>query len=63
MKNQTDNNATTFQPIPADPDQHLMAIAQIVQNKYFEQHWLKAKNTEDLRNLMLITTRLRKGKV
>jgi mannitol/fructose-specific phosphotransferase system IIA component (Ntr-type) len=43
--------------------QALMAIAQIVQNKDFEHNWMKTKNTEDLRNLILIAQRVRKGEV
>jgi mannitol/fructose-specific phosphotransferase system IIA component (Ntr-type) len=43
--------------------QALMAIAQIVQNKDFEHNWMKTKNTEDLRNLILIAQRVRKGDV
>lgn len=41
----------------------LMAIAQIVQNKDFEHNWMKTKTTEDLRNLILIAQRVRKGDV
>ncbi|MBN2533879.1 MAG: amino acid permease [Spirochaetales bacterium] len=43
--------------------QALMAIAQIVQNKDFEHNWMKTRNTEDLRNLILIAQRVRKGEV
>ena len=37
----------------------LMAIAQIVQEKSFEQRWLTARGTEGLRNLILLSTRQR----
>jgi len=37
----------------------LMAIAQIVQQPDFERHWLKAKNIEDLRNIILLSERKR----
>jgi APA family basic amino acid/polyamine antiporter len=43
--------------------QSLMAIAQIMQNKDFEHNWMKTRNTEDLRNLILIAQRVRKGEV
>ena len=43
--------------------QALMAIAQIVQNKDFSNNWLKVEDTEDLRNLILIAERVRKGTV
>jgi APA family basic amino acid/polyamine antiporter len=43
--------------------QSLMAIAQIMQNKDFEHNWMKTQNTEDLRNLILIAQRVRKGEV
>jgi APA family basic amino acid/polyamine antiporter len=41
--------------------QALMAIAQIVQHKDFEHKWMKTKSLEDLRCLILLTQRLRKG--
>ncbi len=37
----------------------LMAIAQIVQEKSFEQRWLAARGTEGLRNLVLLSARQR----
>jgi APA family basic amino acid/polyamine antiporter len=37
----------------------LMAIAQIAQEKQFEQRWLAARNVEALRNLILLSTRRR----
>lgn len=37
----------------------LMSIAQIVQQPDFERHWLKAKNIEDLRNIILLSERKR----
>ena len=37
----------------------LMAIAQIAQEKLFEQRWLTARNTEAIRNLILLSTRKR----
>jgi amino acid transporter/mannitol/fructose-specific phosphotransferase system IIA component (Ntr-type) len=37
----------------------LMAIAQISQEKQFEQRWLAARDTETLRNLILLSTRKR----
>ncbi len=37
----------------------LMAIAQIVQEKQFEQKWLAARDTEGIRNLILLSTRQR----
>ncbi|MBN1700128.1 MAG: amino acid permease [Spirochaetales bacterium] len=43
--------------------QALMAIAQIMQNKDFEHHWMKTRSTEDLRNLILVAQRVRKGEV
>ena len=43
--------------------QSLMSIAQIVQNKDFTNHWLKAKDTEDLRNILLLAQRVRKANV
>ena len=41
----------------------LMAIAQIVQNTDFMNLWLKARNEEELRNLILLAERARKGTV
>ncbi len=43
--------------------QALMAIAQIVQNSDFNHNWLKADSINDLRNLLLLAQRLRKGRV
>jgi APA family basic amino acid/polyamine antiporter len=43
--------------------QALMAIAQIVQNKDFIDSWLKAGTIEDLRNIILLAQRVRKGEV
>ena len=37
----------------------LMAIAQIAQEKQFEQRWLAARDTQGLRNLILLSTRKR----
>ena len=37
----------------------LMAIAQIAQEKIFEQQWLTARDTEAIRNLILLSTRKR----
>jgi APA family basic amino acid/polyamine antiporter len=37
----------------------LMAIAQITQEKQFEQRWLEARDTEAIRNLILLSTRKR----
>ncbi|MBA7616934.1 Putrescine transporter PotE [subsurface metagenome] len=37
----------------------LMAIAQIAQEKHFEQRWLTARDTQGLRNLILLSTRKR----
>lgn len=37
----------------------LMAIAQIAQQKQFEQYWLAARDTEAIRNLILLSTRTR----
>lgn len=37
----------------------LMAIAQIAQEKDFEQRWLSARDTEAIRNLILLSTRRR----
>ena len=40
--------------------QALAAIAQIVQNSNFEKKWLKAKNIEALRDIVLLGDRRRK---
>jgi len=40
----------------------LMAIAQIAQEKHFEQRWLTARDTQGLRNLILLSTRKRDTK-
>ncbi len=37
----------------------LMAIAQIVQEKQFEEKWLRARDTEGIRNLILLSARQR----
>jgi len=37
----------------------LMAIAQVAQEKDFEKRWLTARNTEAIRNLILLSTRKR----
>jgi len=37
----------------------LMAIAQIAQEKHFEQRWLAARDIETIRNLILLSTRKR----
>jgi basic amino acid/polyamine antiporter, APA family len=37
----------------------LMAIAQIAQDKQFQQQWLAARDTEAIRNLILLSTRKR----
>ncbi len=39
----------------------LMAIAQIAQEKDFEQRWLAARDTEAIRNLILLSTRRRES--
>ncbi len=41
--------------------QALMAIAQIVQSSFFKSHWLKALHTNDLKNIILLAERSRKG--
>ncbi len=43
--------------------QALMAIAQILQNKNFESLWKKANNKEELRNLILLSERIRKNEI
>jgi APA family basic amino acid/polyamine antiporter len=43
--------------------QALMAIAQIVQNHEFVKNWIKASDAEELRNLILLAQRVRKGAV
>lgn len=40
----------------------LMAIAQIAQEKQFEQRWFAARDTQGLRNLILLSTRKRDTK-
>ena len=37
----------------------LMAIAQIAQEKHFEHRWLTARDTETIRNIILLSTRTR----
>ncbi len=37
----------------------LMAIAQIAQEKGFEQRWMEARDSESIRNLILLSTRTR----
>ncbi len=41
----------------------LMAIAQIIQNKGFIKNWKKARSINDLKNLILLAERVRKGKI
>jgi mannitol/fructose-specific phosphotransferase system IIA component (Ntr-type) len=41
----------------------LMAIAQIAQEKQFEQRWLAARDIEGIRNLILLSTRKRDSNV
>jgi hypothetical protein len=36
-----------------------MAIAHVAQEKDFEKQWLAARNTEAIRNLILLSTRKR----
>ncbi len=43
--------------------QALMAIAQIVQNRDFVAKWVAASTTNELRNLILLSQRARKGRV
>ncbi|MBA7715424.1 hypothetical protein ES703_124470 [subsurface metagenome] len=43
--------------------QALMAIAQIAQDTDFMHNWVKAGSTDDLRNLILLAQRIRKGRV
>ncbi|WP_028974060.1 amino acid permease [Spirochaeta cellobiosiphila] len=43
--------------------QALMAIAQIVQNEGFTTNWLRARNSQELRQLILLAERLRRGNV
>ena len=43
--------------------QALMSIAQIIQDKNFMNNWEKARNIEDLKNLILLTDRKRKDKI
>ena len=43
--------------------QSLVAVAQIVQNADFINNWVKAESTEDLRNLILLAQRIRKGEI
>ncbi len=43
--------------------QVLMAIAQIVQNKNFKEQWESVKTLDDLRNLILLADRVRKGRI
>ncbi|MEA1986975.1 MAG: amino acid permease, partial [Candidatus Marinimicrobia bacterium] len=43
--------------------QALMSIAQIIQNKNFINNWKKAKDIEELKNLILLTDRIRKDKI
>ncbi len=40
----------------------LMAIAQIAQEKHFEHRWLTARDTETIRNIILLSTRTRDTK-
>jgi len=41
----------------------LMAIAQIAQEKHFEQRWLAARDPAEIRNLILLSTRKRDANV
>ena len=41
--------------------QALMSIAQIVENPGFEERWRRAKDAEELRNLILVSKRRRRG--
>lgn len=41
----------------------LMAIAQVVQNRDFISNWMKAGGIEELRNLVLLADRVRKGRI
>ncbi len=41
--------------------QALMAIAQIVQSSFFRTHWMKALHERDLKNIILLAERSRKG--
>lgn len=41
--------------------QALMAIAQIVQNSFFKSRWMKAKSKTDMKNIILLTERSRRG--
>ena len=43
--------------------QALMAIAQIIQDKNFMNNWEKAGSIDDLKNLILLTERIRKSKI
>lgn len=43
--------------------QALMSIAQIIQNKDFLNNWQKARNINELRNLILVTERVRRKQV
>jgi hypothetical protein len=40
-----------------------MAIAQIVQNQDFMNNWLKMETLQDLKNLLLLAERVRKGTI
>ncbi len=41
--------------------QALMAIAQIVQSSFFKNHWMKSLHEKDLKNIILLAERSRKG--
>ena len=43
--------------------QALMAIAQIIQDKNFMNNWEKANSISDLKNLILLTERIRKSRI
>ncbi len=43
--------------------QALMAIAQIVQNPSFQNNWNRAKTVDDLRHIILLGERIRKGDI
>jgi hypothetical protein len=40
-----------------------MAIAQIVRNPSFQNNWNKAKTVNDLRHIILLGERVRKGDI
>jgi hypothetical protein len=38
-----------------------MAIANLVQEKDFEKRWMSARNTEELRDVILLSNRIRES--